>query len=111
MKKFLCALLLLVVLPVFASHIVGGEFELIHISGYNYQLNMILYFDDINGNPGALDNTVTVTFYSKRNNAFVGNVLLNLMSRTAVSYTQPACSNGLLETDRLFYSANVFLSP
>ncbi len=110
-KKFLFASLLLVVLPVFASHIVGGEFELIHISGYNYQLNMILYFDDINGNPGALDDTVRVGFYRKRDNFFVGSTLLRRISRTPVSYTQPACSNGLLKTDRIFYSTNIFLSP
>ncbi len=76
MKKFLFALLLMVVLPVYASHIVGGEFELLHISGYTYQLNMILYFDDINGAPGALDQTVTVSFYRKRDNVFITSLTL-----------------------------------
>jgi hypothetical protein len=111
MKKFLFALLVMIVVPVYASHIVGGEFELIHLTGYNYQLNMILYFDDINGNPAAEDPTVTVSFYRKRDNAFMTNLLLPLISRTAVSYTQPACSSGSLRTDRLFYSAAITLSP
>src|SRR6267378_2946234 len=111
MKKFLFASLLLVVLPVYASHIVGGEFELIHISGYTYQLNMVLYFDDINGLPRALDDTVRVSFFRKKDNASMGSLLLHRISRTRVNYTQPACSNGLLETDRIFYSAIVDLSP
>ncbi len=111
MKKFLFVTLLLVVLPLYASHIVGGEFELIHLSGYNYQLNMVLYFDDINGNPGAEDFSVTVSFYRKRDNALMRELILPQVSRTPVPYTQPACSSGLLETDRLYYSASVFLSP
>jgi hypothetical protein len=111
MKKFLFALLVMIVVPVYASHIVGGEFELIHISGYNYQLNMILYFDDINGNPGALDGSVTVSFYRKKDNAFITNLTLPMLTRDPVSYTQPACSTGLLQTDRIYYSANITLSP
>jgi len=111
MKKFLFALLLMVVLPVYASHIVGGEFELIHISGYTYQLNMVLYFDDINGAPGALDPSDTVTIYRKRDNAFITYLILPLISRTPVSYTQPACSNDFLKTDRVYYSSTITLSP
>jgi len=111
MKKFLFALLLMVVLPVYGSHIVGGEFELLHISGYNYQLNMILYFDDVNGEPGALDQTVTASFYRKRDNAFMTSLLLPLITRTPVSYTQPACSYDSLKTDRIFYSSTITLSP
>ncbi len=111
MKKFLLALLLMIVLPVYASHIVGGEFELLHLSGYSYQLNMILYFDDINGNPGAEDQNVTVSFYRKRDNAFMTNLTLPLISRTPVSYTQPSCTTGLLKTDRILYTSTLTLSP
>ena len=111
MKKGLLVALLLVVLPVYASHIVGGEFELIYISGYTYRLNMILYFDDLHGNPGALDQSATVSFYRKSDNMFMASLILPLLSREPVSYTQPACSSGFLETDKLFYSASIELSP
>lgn len=110
-RKSLFASLLLVVLPVYASHIVGGEFELIHVSGYTYQMNMILYFDDLNGSPGALDTKVTVSFYRKRDNAFMTSLDLPLVSRSQVPYTQPACSSGFLETDRIYYSSTIVLSP
>ena len=95
----------------FASHIVGGEFELLHVTGYTYQLNMILYFDVINGNPGAFDNQVNVEFYRKRDNWHMMTVLLSNPDRTRVSYTQPDCANGNLITDRIFYSTLVTLSP
>lgn len=111
MKKLLFSLLLMVVLPVYASHIVGGEFELLHLSGYNYQLNMILYFDDVNGDPGAQDASVTVSFFRKRDNVFITSLELPLVTRDPVSYTQPACSYDSLETDRLLYTANITLSP
>jgi len=110
-RKSLFVLLLLVVFPVYASHIVGGEFELIHISGYTYQMNMILYFDDINGNPGALDASVNVAFYRKRDNALITTLTLPLITRTPVPYTQPACSSSYLKTDRIYYSAEITLSP
>ncbi|HCW06366.1 MAG TPA: hypothetical protein DGG95_03260, partial [Cytophagales bacterium] len=98
-------------LPVYGSHIVGGEFELIHLSGYNYQFNLIMYFDDVNGSPGALDDTLTVRFYRKSDNFYVTKLLLSLTSRSLVNYTQPSCVNTSLQTDRLFYSAAITLSP
>ena len=53
MKKIFLTFLLLISIPVVASHIVGGEFELIHIAGNRYQLNLIIYFDELNGSEGA----------------------------------------------------------
>ena len=55
MKRVLLGFLL--ILPFFskASHIVGGEFELLHLTGNSYRLNLILYFDLNNGLAGAKD--------------------------------------------------------
>lgn len=111
MKKILLYSLLFSWLPSFGSHIVGGEFELLHISGTTYQLNMILYFDVLNGNPGAFDNTVNVEFYRKRDNFHMMTILLSNPSRSRVSYTQPSCSHGELVTDRIVYSTVITLSP
>ncbi|MBS1682187.1 MAG: gliding motility-associated C-terminal domain-containing protein [Bacteroidetes bacterium] len=111
MKRALLSAALIIAIPLYASHIVGGEFEMIHLSGYTYQFNLILYFDDIHGNPGALDQTVTVSFFRKRDNVFITSLVLPLGTRAQVPYTQPACSSGFLQTDRLFYTSNITLSP
>lgn len=87
MKRLFLTFLLLISFPLIASHIVGGEFELIHISGNTYRLNLIIYFDQINGAAGAKDPSASVTIYRKRDNAFMGTVLLSLSNETNVPYT------------------------
>lgn len=54
MKKLLLVFILLLwFVPAKASHIVGGEFELLWISGNTYRVNMILYYDDKLGEIGG----------------------------------------------------------
>jgi len=114
MKKIILTLLLLISFPLVASHIVGGEFELIHLSGNTYRLNLIIYFDKIYGAPGAKDvgpNSPRASIYRKRDNVFMREVFLNLTEESRVSYTQPECSKGEIITDRLFYTADITLPP
>jgi hypothetical protein len=111
MKRLLLTLLLLISFPLVASHIVGGEFELIHVSGSTYRLNLIIYFDQINGAPGAKDQSVLVSIYRKSDKALMGTVLMGLSDESNVPYTQPECSNGEIITSKLFYTATLILSP
>jgi hypothetical protein len=111
MKKLFLTLLLIISIPVMASHIVGGEFELIHLSGSTYRLNLIIYFDQLNGSIGAKDPDARVYIYRKRDKQAMGNVLLVLSSETSVSYTQPACSKGEIVTRKLTYTSTLVLSP
>lgn len=111
MKRFLLTLLLLISFPLVASHIVGGEFELIHLSGNTYRLNLILYFDQINGAIGAKDPSVSVTIYRKRDKAFMATILMPLSNESNVPYTQPACSSGEIITSKLIYTSTLILSP
>ncbi len=110
-------LLLLVVFAcktnVLASHIVGGEFELLHLTGFQYRLNMILYFDRLNGQPGAQDDFVTVQIYRKSNNTLVLERTLSLITDSDVEYSNPACDpdNSTLSTSRLLYTDVFILSP
>src|SRR5690349_18311224 len=95
-----------------ASHIVGGEFEFLYISGNTYRINMILYFDEINGSSAAEDATVTIRIFRKRDNFIVLNALTLLkISRTSVPYTKLECSNGEIVTAKILYSSTVVLSP
>jgi len=111
MKKTILTLVLLISFPLMASHIVGGEFELIHLSGNSYRLNLILYFDKINGAPGAKDQSVSVTIYRKSDNAYMATAVLPLIDESNVPYTQPECSNGEIITSKLLYSSTLTLSP
>ena len=111
MRRFLVVLLCLCGLQAGASHIVGGEFELLHISGATYRLNLIIYFDNINGAPGAKDQSVTASIFRKSTNTFISNVVLLLSDESSVAYTQPECSNGEIVTDKLIYTTTLTLSP
>lgn len=111
MKRILLVLFCVLALPVMASHIVGGEFELIHISGNQYRLNLILYFDEVNGAPGAKDNQLTARIFRKRDNVAMLDVLMSLGPQSSVPYTQPECASGDLKTSKLEYSTVITLSP
>lgn len=110
MKRILLAVLFFVSVPSLASHIVGGEFEIIHLNGYSYRVNLILYFDVLNGSAGALDNAISAVVYRKRDDAFMQTVNFLSPSSTRVQYTQPSCSNGEIVTSKLVYSTTVTLS-
>lgn len=110
MKKLAALLFCLMAVPVLASHIVGGEFELVHVSGTRYRLNLILYFDKINGSPQAKDASATVRIYRKRDNVAMGNIVLTLSDESNVGYTQPECSHGELITSKLIYTSLITLS-
>lgn len=110
MKKIFLLLFCLLAFPVVASHIVGGEFELIYLSPNRYRLNLILYFDQVNGNEGAKDGSVTARIFRKMDNAVMMTVTLPLIEETPVSYTQPECSKGEIVTSKITYSAIITLS-
>ena len=78
--------------------------ELVHNSGDSYTLLLNLYFDAVNGSPGALDADLTASIFDKSNNGRMMNVLLPLTSNTFVSYTNPACAKPTLSTRKLVYS-------
>ena len=110
MKRGILVILCILALPVMASHIVGGEFEIVHISGNTYRVNLILYFDKLNGSPGARDNNIVAAIYRKRDNQLMQTVSFDNPSETNVSYTQPECSRGEIVTSKLLYSTIVTLS-
>lgn len=112
MKRLLLVFVFLIIFPcVKASHIVGGEFELLYISGNMYRINMIMYFDKINGSEGAADGIVNIRIFRKRDNAIILNSFsLPRISRTSVGYTQLECSDGEIVTDRFVFSATITLS-
>ncbi|MBX0289835.1 gliding motility-associated C-terminal domain-containing protein [Hymenobacter sp. HSC-4F20] len=93
-----------------ATHIVGGELDLQYLSGNTYQLSLNLYFDAVNGQPGALDTDLTASIFEKGTNRRMLDVVLPLTNNTLVSYTNPACTTPSLITRRLVYTRVITLS-
>ncbi len=108
---FTFAVLLCGLHPAWSTHIVGGEFELIHLEDFQYRLNLILYFDQVNGNPGAEDFQVTPYIFRTSDNVFMDSVVLFNNSSSFVPYTQPNCAIGDLATRRILYTSVLKLSP
>jgi hypothetical protein len=108
-RLFLVWSLLLISVTLSASHIVGGEFELLHINGFTYRLNMIIYFDEVNGLQGAKDQTALVRIFRKRDNAAMQDITMFLSGQLNVDYSQPACSKDFLVTSKLVYTATLAL--
>ena len=109
MKRFLLLAFFILAIPVYASHIVGGEFELIHKGGSMYEVRMILYFDLLHGSPGAKDANIIARIFRKSDHAVMMNVNLSLLKIEQVSYTQPACSKGEIKTEKIIYSTLISL--
>ena len=95
----------------FSTHIVGGEFELIHLQDFQYRLNLIVYFDQVNGNPGAEDLQIFPYIFRTSDDVFMDSVVLVNNNSTFVPYTQPNCAIGDLITRRILYTAVIQLPP
>ncbi len=114
MKKYLYLVFFLAFsLKSMASHIVGGEIELVQIKnpapGMTHEVTLNLYFDAINGRPAAEDITITLTFIRKRDLARIGEAVCQRVYRDLIQYIDPACSKGDLQTLLIKYSANLNL--
>lgn len=114
MKKFAIVLLVALSYPAYASHIVGGEIELIHIEGFRYRINLIYYFDvarNPNRNIQAEEPRIFVDIFRKNGNVVMDRFELPWLRKTRVPYTQPECSSGEIVTDKIIYTLVVELPP
>lgn len=117
MKHFYLTILLsfFIFTPIFATHIVGGEIELSVVKGQasiTHKLSLNLYFDDINGQIGAIDQTLNLGIFRKSDNYFMGYATLPLVNNNLISYTNPACvQSKAVRTRLLQYSVLINLPP
>lgn len=108
--SFLFTSLFLVNFSAFATHIVGGELEFVHIRGDVYRIGMVKYFDAVNGNPDAVGNTAKIGIFSKRDNRQLLFLEIPLISDTPVPYTNPDCAIGTLLVRRIYYAQEITLN-
>ncbi|WP_299819048.1 gliding motility-associated C-terminal domain-containing protein [uncultured Pontibacter sp.] len=95
----------------FATHIVGGEFELRHTAGYNYRLFFNLYFDKVNGSAGARDPYATVAIFEKGTDRQIHTLTLPLRSETLMNYTNIGCTTSDIQTSIMLYYEDIYLDP
>lgn len=116
MKKVLFLLLLFfIVHGVRASHIVGGEIEVIQIKNpivpnSTHQVTLSLYFDAINGRSAAEDLTITLQVYRKKDLALMGNITCPQTYRQPIKYVDPSCQKGDLATLLIKYTNTIDMS-
>ena len=89
----------------FSTHIVGGEFQLVEQRAGLYDIFLNLYFDDINGNPQAEDQSFTASIYSKANHQLMSTVYMERIQKVQVDYENPECTIMQVETSKITYAA------
>jgi len=106
-------LILLSAFEAHATHIVGGQLFITQNKGlpYNYKIGLTMYFDAINGNPGAEDPSVVIYVFRKRDNVSVGSIQVPKIERKSVNYTNPTCGISSLQTIMITYGADANLNP
>lgn len=110
-RLVLCCLFLTYFASSSATHIVGGEFELEHIKNHTYQLRLILYFDDVYGDPLAEDPNAVASVFSKKNDEYIQSFILENRQSAYVEYSNPECVYDSLITRRILYSLDIELPP
>jgi len=115
MKRGFLALSITLFLSFFtyATHIVGGGFNMVHNGNYNYSIRLTLYFDGINGSQGAIDAEANFSIYRKSNNAKVRQVAVPLETGTeTIEYDENDCgSAAAIKTNILIYETSILLPP
>lgn len=94
-----------------ATHIVGGQLFIVDNPGstYAHRIGLTMYFDALNGNPGAEDQFATIYVFRKRDNAALAYVQAPKVERKSVSYANPECGIANLQTYMITYSIDVRL--
>lgn len=111
MKKLIVLLFFLAPCLTYATHIVGGEFRLVHIEGSRYELILVQYFDEVNGDPEAEDDFAQVHIFRKRDDVVMRVVNVTQVSSSFVPYTNPACTDESIIFRKITYRAELNLPP
>ena len=111
MQRIVVLLFFVASIQATATHIVGGEFQMTHVSADIYKLDLIIYFDMINGNPGARDYEISARIFRNSDHAGIANVRLPLVEEVDVNYLNPSCFSSNFLVSKLTYSTILSLSP
>ena len=113
-KRYILFMLMLFAFSrTYATHIVGGQLFITENPNnyYNYNIGLTMYFDALNGNPGAEDPFVNIYVFRKRDNQPIGYLQAPKIERKSVTYANPQCGISSLETYMITYSSSLRLEP
>lgn len=95
-----------------ANHIVGGEFEFIHLGDNRYELRLIQYRDGAQTANTIIDPSILATvFRTSDNRTMMGPMEVPFREMDTIPYTNLECAIGDLVTVRVIYSMEVTLDP
>jgi gliding motility-associated-like protein len=94
-----------------ASHIVGGEFELQHLTGSRYTLSLNMYVDNLTSQPNLVFPTVSVSIFEKATDKLIRTFTISRSTQSSVPYTSVACAIGSLSTNKVLYTDEITLEP
>lgn len=95
-----------------ASHIVGGEFNMRHLNANRYRVMLTIYFDNVNGNVGAEDQLINVHLFAKGTNRFITSFEMRLRERNQlIQSTFNNCASSRLQTRVLRYYEDLDFDP
>lgn len=95
-----------------ATHIVGGELGMEYRGGTTYRVSLTIYFDQFNGNTGAIDSEVEVHLFRKFDDALITSLDLRLREQTQfINSTFPSCGINTLQTRVLKYYDDFQFDP
>ena len=102
-----------------ANHLVGGEFQIRHVSNFTYDVSLNVYGDvaGLSGPQGNEDPTIKVSIFEKQTNIYVDSFFISNPIPDFVAYNNTACVTGSVQTKILSYQLrrqflpSVFNSP
>jgi gliding motility-associated-like protein len=92
-----------------ATHIVGGELQMTHVSGTTYTFTLTMYWDRVSN---VKDNTINIGIYRKSNNTRVQTLSnVPIVSEVDLQFPVDTCTNQvLLRFTKLVYQTTVTLN-
>ena len=100
-KNSLILLLFFITFSGSATHIVGGDMTVKHLSGNNFAVSMRFYRDCLNGATG-FDNPIEIGLFDKVTNAYVDSFFLNLSTVTPVTLGDSCYAPNMCVEEGLF---------
>lgn len=113
MRKFTLILFLTLAIKVsYATHIVGGGFDVQWVGGNNFQISLRVLRDCRNSTTDFNKPNIRIGLYNKNNDVLKQYYILNFISKKSLAFVKPECGGATIEcTEEGLYTATVTMNP